>query len=71
MKMMLTRALAVFLIAAPAFAYPKPLTHDQLKTADAKSDTLFIDCTDAYLDRLARFKNLRDLTLTGPYSSYW
>jgi len=68
---MITRVFWIVLLAAPAFAYPKPLTHEQLETTDPKTDTLFIDCTDAYLNRLERFKNLRDLTLTGPYDNGW
>ncbi len=48
-------------------AAPRLLTPNQLLNVDAKAQTLFVDCTDAYLNRLARFTDLRDLAITGPY----
>ena len=50
-------------------AAPRPLTPHQMNEADAKAHTLFIDCTDAHLNRLARFTRLRDLSITGAYNS--
>ena len=48
-------------------AAPRLLTPNQLREVDPKTRTLFIDCTDAHLSRLARFTDLRDLAITGPY----
>jgi len=50
-------------------AAPRPLTPNQLLEANAKAQTLFIDCTDAHLNRLARFTDLRVLSITGAYNS--
>ena len=63
--------LLVCLLALPAVGAPKPLSPKQLVEADPDAKTLHVDCTDAYINRLARFKNLRALTLTGPYNNYY
>ena len=39
--------------------------------APAVSDRVKVDLTDADVPSLARYDNLRDLQLTGPYDSCW
>jgi len=61
----------ILAIAAPVVAAPKIIKPKDLAKVDAKVETLTVELDDNYVNRLARFRELRDLTLTGPYSACW
>ncbi len=54
-------------LAAPAAAAPAPLTPKEITSADRSATRLSVNLRDEELPALAQFRDLRDLTLTGPY----
>ena len=54
-------------LAAPAAAAPPALTPKEITSADRSATHLRVNLRDEELQTLARFGELRDLTLTGPY----
>ncbi len=54
-------------LAAPAAAAPAALTSNEITSADRRATRLSVNLRDEELPTLARFGELRDLTLTGPY----
>ena len=58
-------------LAGPAVAAPAALTPKEITAADRRATRLSVNLGDGELPALARFGELRDLTLTGPYNSYW
>ncbi len=54
-------------LAAPAAAAPPTLTPKEITSADRSATRLSVNLRDEELQTLARFGELRNLTLTGPY----
>jgi len=63
----ITRWILVLALAMPAMAAPDALNARQLKAADAKATSLFVNVEDKDIRRLERFKSLTELRFTGPY----